>query len=58
MHKTAKTLFVILGIIPTVLAFIYHETLCTYEMNPLCFFASCVPLIVAMPILVCEDGDF
>ena len=57
-NKNIMSIFILFGVVPTVLAFIYHETLCKYDMNPLCFFVSCLPLIICLPLLALKDGDF
>ena len=56
-NKACIVSFLILGAIPTALMLWYHETLCEYEMNPLCFFISCIPLVISLPLLVLGGDD-
>ncbi|MBR3394324.1 MAG: hypothetical protein IKG76_00930 [Firmicutes bacterium] len=57
-NKSIMSIFILFGVVPTALALIYHETLCKYDMNPLCFFVSCLPLIICLPLLALKDADF
>jgi len=51
-------IFVLLGVAPTAIAFLVHPLLCKYDMNPLCFFKCCIPLILGLAVSVCvSDND-
>ena len=58
MRRNIMSVFVLFGVLPTAFAFFYHGTMCDYAMNPLCFFISCIPLLICMPLLALKDEDF
>lgn len=51
-------LFLLFGVLPTIIGFATHDTMCKYDMNPLCYLECILPLILASPLLgfaVCAD---
>ena len=55
MKAFCTGLFIVLGVIPTILLFATHNFMCEYDMNPLCYIECVLPLIITFPCLFAED---
>ena len=51
-----KRSFIIFGVIPSVLMFIFHDALCSVDMNPLCYLKCAALAIINLPFLFLDDG--
>lgn len=52
--KITRSYF-ILGIIPTILAFALHDTICDLGMNPLCYLKCACCAILMLPLTLLGD---
>ena len=57
MKKGIVLAYIVLGLIPTIVMFACHDSMCKYDMNPLCYIECVLPAIVAAPILMFNELD-
>lgn len=58
MKKNVGTiLYIILGVIPTIIMFATHDIMCKYDMNPLCYLECLSFAILTIPLLYIDKLD-
>jgi len=49
--------FLVMGVIPTAFAFWWDSVFCKYDMNMLCFFECCIPLVIGASLASLVDDE-